>query len=104
MLPTTLPERLNAAEVFVAAHVDEGRAEKTAILCDGEAVTYGQLYERVNRLGGALLELDVRPEERVAFLLPDSPAWACVFFGTMKIGAVAVPLNTLLAPRITSTY
>jgi benzoate-CoA ligase len=99
MLPTDLPERLNAAEVFVGVHMDEGRAEKTAILCDGEAVSYGQLYERINRLGGALLELDVRPEERVAFLLPDSPAWAYVFFGAMKIGAVAVPLNTLLAPK-----
>ena len=57
------------------------------------------MHERVNRLGGALLELDVRPEERVAFLLPDSPAWAYAFFGAMKIGAVAVPLNTLLAPK-----
>jgi benzoate-CoA ligase len=99
MLPAALPERLNAAEVFVGAHLDEGRADKTAILCDGEAVSYGQLYERINRLGSALLELDVRPEERVAFLLPDSPAWAYVFFGAMKIGAVAVPLNTLLAPK-----
>jgi benzoate-CoA ligase len=99
MLPTDLPERLNAAEVFVGAPADEDGAEKTAILCDGEAVSYGQLHERVNRLGGALLQLDVRPEERVAFLLPDSPAWAYVFFGAMKIGAVAVPLNTLLAPK-----
>ena len=99
MLPSELPERLNAAEVFVGEPGDEGRAQKTAILCDGEAVSYGQLHERVNRLGGALLELDVRPEERVAFLLPDSPAWAYAFFGAMKIGAVAVPLNTLLAPK-----
>jgi acyl-CoA synthetase (AMP-forming)/AMP-acid ligase II len=28
-------------------------------------------------------------EERVAMLLPDSPEWATVFFGTMKTGAVA---------------
>ena len=99
MLPADLPERLNAAEVFVGVHLGEGRAEKTAILCGDQAVTYGQLHERVNRLGNALLELDVRPEERVAFLLPDSPEWAYVFFGAMKIGAVAVPLNTLLAPK-----
>jgi acyl-CoA synthetase (AMP-forming)/AMP-acid ligase II len=37
-------------------------------------------------------------EERVAMLLPDSPEWATVFFGSMKTGAVAVPLNTNLKP------
>ena len=50
-------------------------------------------------MGNVLLELGVRMEERVAFLLPDSPEWAYVFFGAMKIGAVAIPLNTLLATQ-----
>ena len=99
MLATALPERLNAAGVLVDVHMTEGRADKTAILCGDEAVSYRQLFERVNRLGNALLELGVRSEERVAFLLPDSPPWAYVFFGAMKIGAVAVPLNTLLTPK-----
>jgi benzoate-CoA ligase len=94
-----LPERLNAAELFVDVHVSAGRADKTAILCGDETVSYRQLYEGVNRFGSALLTLGVRREERLAFLLPDCPEWAFAFFGTMKIGAVAVPLNTLLAPK-----
>ena len=99
MLSSALPERFNAATIFVDVHPSEGRGDKTAILCGDEAVTYRQLQEGVNRFGNVLLELGVRIEERVAFLLPDSPQWAYTFFGTMKMGAVAVPLNTLLAPK-----
>ena len=35
-------------------------------------------------------------EQRVAILLYDSPEFAAAFFGAIKIGAVAVPLNTQL--------
>ena len=60
-------------------------------------MTYAQLLERVNRFGNALRDrLDVRPEERVMLLLLDEPAFAYAFFGAIKIGAVAVPVNTLL--------
>ena len=86
-----LPERLNAAAVLVDDHLAQGRAEKPAILCGRQTVTYAQLHEAVNRFGNVLLELGVRMEERVALLLPDSPEWVYVFFGAMKIGAVAVP-------------
>jgi benzoate-CoA ligase family protein len=99
MLSAALPERLNAATIFVDVHPSQGRADKTAILCGDQVVTYRQLQEGVNRFGNLLLELGVRMEERVAFVLPDSPQWAYTFYGTMKIGAVAVPLNTLLASK-----
>src|SRR5262249_44065185 len=35
-------------------------------------------------------------EQRVMLLLPDSPEFAAAYFGTMKIGAVAVPTSTAL--------
>ncbi len=99
MLELELPQRLNAAAVFVDSHIAEGRGAETAILCGDDVVTYNDLHEGTNRLGGALRELGVRMEERVAILLPDSPEWAFAFFGAMKIGAVAVPLNTILRPK-----
>ena len=94
-----IPQRLNAAEVFVDVHVAEGRGDKAAILCGDRNTTYSDLLEGVNRLGNALIELGVRMEERVAILLPDSPEWAFAFFGAIKIGAVAVPMNTMLKPK-----
>jgi len=38
-------------------------------------------------------------EQRVALLLLDSPQFAAAFFGAIKIGAVAVPMNTMLRPK-----
>jgi benzoate-CoA ligase family protein len=87
----------NAATHFVDRNVAEGRGERVAIECGDECVTYAQLLERVNRFGSALRDrLDVRPEERVMMLMHDGPAFAYAFFGTLKIGAIAVPVNTLL--------
>jgi benzoate-CoA ligase len=38
----------------------------------------------------------VRPEQRVLCLLLDSPAFLAAFFGAIKIGAVPVPVNTMM--------
>src|SRR6266404_8301201 len=90
-------EAFNAADYFVDRHVREGRGSRIAIECENQRITYSQLSECVNRLGTALRDaLDVRLEERVFLLLPDIPEFACSFFGAIKIGAVPVPVNTLL--------
>jgi benzoate-CoA ligase family protein len=99
MTDVEVPERLNAAAALVDSHVADGRGDKPAILCGQRAVTYAQLHEAANRVGNALRRLGVRREERVAILLPDSPQWAFAFFGAMKLGAVAVPMNTLLVAK-----
>jgi len=96
---SNLPERLNAATILIDDHLAAGRAEKPAILSGDRTITYGQLHESVNRFGNTLRELGLRMEERVALLLPDSPEWVFVFFGTIKIGSVAIPLNTMLAAK-----
>nr|VFJ45181.1 MAG: benzoate-CoA ligase family [Candidatus Kentron sp. DK] len=95
---TEIPERFNAASIFVDEHMEKGREHRPAILCGERTVDYGGLHENVNRFGNILHGLDVRMEERVAILLPDIPEFVFAFFGTMKMGAVAVPLNTLLGP------
>ena len=90
-------QAFNAAEYFVDRHLREGRGDRVAIECENQRITYSQLSECVNRLGTALRDaLDVRLEERVFLLLPDIPEFACSFFGAIKIGAVPVPVNTLL--------
>jgi benzoate-CoA ligase len=92
-----IPEDFNAAAYFVDRNVTEGRGGHVAIEAGDERVTYAELLDRVNRWGNALRDvLQVRPEERVMLLLLDEPAFAYTFFGTLKVGAVAVPANTLL--------
>jgi benzoate-CoA ligase family protein len=95
----TLPENFNVATHFVDRNVQEGRGAKVAIECGDERVTYQQLLENTNRAGNALIALGVRPEERVLLLLLDTPEFLYSFFGAIKIGAVAVPVNTQAKPQ-----
>ena len=94
-----LPEQLNAAAVLVDVHMAAGRADKLAILCGDRTVTYRELHEGVNRFGNMIRDLGVRMEERVAILMPDTPEMVFAFFGAMKVGSVAIPMNTLLRPK-----
>jgi len=91
----SLPDIFNAATYFVDRHLSEGRGGAVAIECGDERVTYGQVAERANRFGAALRRLGVHQEERVVLILLDTPAFAYSFFGAIKAGAVAVPLNTM---------
>jgi benzoate-CoA ligase family protein len=99
MKPVQLPAIFNVASHFVDRHIGEGREHKIAYECGDERVSYGQLFERVNRAGNALKQLGVRQEERVALLLLDTPEFPYCFFGAIKIGAVPIPINTLLKPH-----
>jgi benzoate-CoA ligase len=94
----SLPDEFNAATYFIDRHLREGKSQKVAIECEAAALTYQQLAERVNQLGNGLRQLGVRVEERVLLLLLDTPEFAVSFFGAIKIGAVPVPVNTLLKP------
>jgi len=96
--PILLPDQFNAATYFIDRHLAEGRGEKIAIEADEARVSYRLLGEKVNRFGNALRQLGVRIEERVLLLLLDGPEFAFSFFGAIKIGAVPVPVNTLLKP------
>jgi benzoate-CoA ligase family protein len=92
---------MNAAAVFVDDHVKAGRSGSAAVLdaVTGTTLTYAQILELVNRTGNALRDLGVGRGERVMLLLPDGVPFIAGFFGAIKIGAVAVPVNTLLKPH-----
>ena len=96
--PILLPDEFNAATYFIDRHLSQGNGEKVAFECEGNIVTYRQLGEGVNRAGNAFHHLGVRIEERVLLLLLDTPEFAISFFAAIKIGAVPVPVNTLLKP------
>jgi len=76
------------------------RADKPALFSDTRAaMTFRQVADEVNRVGNALRRLDVRMGETVGVLSLDCPEWVTALFGIMKIGAIAVGLNTLLKPH-----
>jgi benzoate-CoA ligase len=91
-----LPEVFNVAATMVDRHVLDGRGAKVAIECGKEVVTYQDLLEKTNRVGNVLRRLGVNREQRVLLALMDSPEFLYCFFGAIKIGAVAVPVNPWL--------
>jgi len=93
---TSIPQDFNVATYFVDRHAAEGRGDNIAIEFGDERITYRQVLDNTNRVGNALRDaLGVRIEERVLLLLLDCPEFVYSFFGAIKIGAVAVPTNTL---------
>ncbi|WP_069803259.1 benzoate-CoA ligase family protein [Thermogemmatispora onikobensis] len=99
-IPTVnVPDQFNAASAFLDANLAQGRGGKVAISYEDQTFTYAQVAEMANRVGNGLLELGVEMEQRVALLLLDSPQFAASFFGAIKIGAVPIPMNTMLRPN-----
>jgi benzoate-CoA ligase family protein len=94
-----IPEQFNAATWLVDRHLDEGRGAHSAIVYEGQEITYAQVAENANRFGNALRRLGVGIEQRVLLLLLDSPEFVYAFFGAMKLGAVPIPTNTNLRPE-----
>jgi len=86
----------NATLSFLDDHVANGRGARPAIVRLEATTTYAELLGLVCRTGHVLRGAGVERGQRVALLLPDGVAWAAAFFGALRIGAVAVPLNTRL--------
>lgn len=65
----------------------------------GGNTTFGQTVEKSRRMAKALQELGVRKGDRVAIAMPNCPQFAFAYFGTMRAGAVVVPVNPLYTDR-----
>ncbi len=96
MRAVDLPLYYNAVDIL--EHNLTERSDKIALYSPARNLTFRDISDEVNQVGGALQKLDVRLGECVAILLPDSAEFVASFFGTIKIGAVAVSMNTLLTP------
>jgi len=92
----SLPAEFNVAAYFVDGGVTQSRRASTAYICEDRTLTYGEVQELTNRAGNALLELGVAREDRVLILCLDAPEFIGAFWGAIKIGAVPIPVNTLM--------
>jgi len=91
-----LPAQFNVASHFVDGNVAEGRGASPAFLFDDRVLTYEDVADLANRTGNALRALGVEMEHRVLVLCLDTPEFVGAFWGAIKIGAVPVPVNTLM--------
>jgi arthrofactin-type cyclic lipopeptide synthetase B len=77
------------------------RADALAVVQGGQALTYGQLNQRANRLAHHLLSLGVQPDDRIAVCVRRSPQMLVALLAILKSGAGYVPVDpTYPAERI----
>ena len=90
----------NAVTDFVDSHIEQGRGAKAAFIDPERSLTYGDLQARSIRFANALRALGLGHENRVALLLHDTVDYPVAFWGTIRAGSIAIPLNTFLnAPQ-----
>ncbi len=95
----TFPERFNLADYFLFARLREGLGSQVAVRFGGRAYTYDEVARRARAFAAVLEEADIRRGERVLIVLPDLPAFAWVFFGTLARGAVVAMANPDAPPE-----
>ena len=60
---------------------------------DGETFTYREIWQRIEGVCGGLRGFGVKPGDRVALMLENTPEFLATWFGTLRLGAIAVPIN-----------
>jgi long-chain acyl-CoA synthetase len=72
--------------------------KKTAVAMGDSRLSYAQLDETSNKMANALIGVGVGRGDRVAMLMSNSPEFASTYLGVVKIGGIAVPLDTKYKP------
>jgi benzoate-CoA ligase family protein len=97
MRAADLPLYYNAVDILERNLAN--RANKVALLSRQRKMTFREVANEANQVGHALKKLGVRMGDYVAILSLDVPEWVTTFFGTLKIGGIAIGMNTLLTPK-----
>ncbi|MGH9469366.1 MAG: AMP-binding protein, partial [Terriglobia bacterium] len=81
------------------AHAARLYGRKRAIVCGARRFTYAEFNERCDRLSQALLDLNVQPGDRVAFLSFNCHRLLEAYYAAPQISAILLPLNIRLSPE-----
>ncbi|MEE2032243.1 long-chain-fatty-acid--CoA ligase [Rhodococcus chondri] len=73
--------------------------DKTALRCGEDTLSFAEFDAAAARVATLLERAGIAPGDRVAVMLPNTAAFAIVFYGILRRGAVAVPMNPLLKAR-----
>jgi long-chain acyl-CoA synthetase len=71
----------------------EQTPDKTALICDGQRLTYAQVEEQANQVAHGLMAAGIQRGERVAIWLPNSVEAVIAIFGILKAGATFLVIN-----------
>jgi len=73
--------------------------DKLGIIYEDRRYTWKEVNDQVNTIANALIDRGVQKGDKVALWMFNSDLFLLAFYGVVKAGGVAVPVNFRLAPR-----
>ncbi|GAB88748.1 long-chain-fatty-acid--CoA ligase [Gordonia rhizosphera] len=92
----------NLSMNLVATARDHG--DTVALRCGDDVLTYAEFDAAAARVATLLEREGIEPGDRVGIMLGNTPAFALAFYGILRRGAIAVPMNPLLKAREVEFY
>lgn len=89
---------LNASISQVLDDVLSEDPDRVALVSRNTVLSYRELDAHADAAAAALAELGVRPKDRIAVSLPNEADIVVAFHGAMRLGAIWVGINQILAP------
>ena len=72
--------------------------DKTALVLPNRTLSFNELEALTNRCANALVNLGVKPGDRVTLYSGNCWEWIVSYYGALKMGAVINPINVMLTP------
>ena len=91
-----MPQLFNACEYLLDRRLAGGDGPRTALTSVAGDVSYAALHDQVRRTAASLRTLGLQPEQRLLMLMADSPQFVVVYLAAMRMGAIPVPVSTML--------
>ena len=92
----------NLASIVTASAARDAAAP--AVRLGGRTLTYGDLEDGIARVATLLRKHGLQPGDRVGVMLPNVLEFPLAYYGVLRAGGIAVPMNVLLKRREISFY
>ena len=89
------PGRGTLSIASILAETARRQPERTALHFMDQEISYGRLWARTREYAGALAARGIGPGSRVAMIVPNVPDFPRVYYATLALGAVVVPVHLL---------
>jgi len=101
--PAGVPAEIDHARYETVAHMLEESMQKhaarTAFVCMGKSITYGELDTASRKLGAWLQSRGMAPGSRVAIMMPNIMQYPVTVAAVLRAGYTVVNVNPLYTPR-----
>jgi benzoate-CoA ligase family protein len=86
----------NACDYLLDRRLTVGDSERVALTGPAGELSYATLHDLVCRTAAGLRSAGLRHEQRVLMLMADSPEFVVTYLAAMRVGAIPVPVSTML--------